>query len=166
MPSTCGGAKYLDCINRDYACIFCCSQNQSVKAFTFSFQTDLRLVSRRTILVDTASSPINLYAEISGLDYPFGELNLVNDPLRPLYGQAPSSLIYLGWGVFRGEGFLAPIVLNPTRIAKFLKSVVAHEVGHQWWGTSRADSFRSGHANQSIGGDRSTGAHRGYGKVF
>ena len=55
------------------------------------------------------------------------------DPQGFLYGQAPSSLTYLGQGVFRGEGFLAPFFPDATGIAKFLKSVVAHEVAHQWW---------------------------------
>lgn len=88
-------------------------------------------------IAEQAANSINLYADISGLEYPYGELNLVNDPLGTLYGQAPSSLIYLGSGVFRGEGFLAtlPFFENATDITKFLKSVTAHEVGHQWWGS-------------------------------
>jgi aminopeptidase N len=91
-------------------------------------------------IAQQAVNSINLFQEISGLDYPYGELNLVNDPRGFLYGQAPSSLIYLGSGVFRGEGFLAAVFannpyVNSTRISKFLKSVVAHEVGHQWWGS-------------------------------
>ncbi len=91
-------------------------------------------------LAEQAANSINLYREMSGLDYPFGELNIVNDPRGFLYGQAPSSLIYLGSGVFRGEGALAPYFLNGTAIAKFLKSVVAHEVGHQWWGNRIANA--------------------------
>jgi len=91
-------------------------------------------------LAEQAANAINLYREVSGLDYPFGELNLVNDPRGFLYGQAPSSLIYLGSGVFRGEGWLATRVQNPAGIAKFLKSVVAHEVGHQWWGNRIANA--------------------------
>ncbi len=86
-------------------------------------------------IAQQAVNAINLYREVSGVDYPYGELNLVNDPLGFLYGQAPSSLIYLGSGVFRGEGFLAPFFQDATSIAKFLKSVTAHEVGHQWWGS-------------------------------
>ena len=91
-------------------------------------------------LAEQAANAINLYREVSGLDYPFGELNIVNDPRGFLYGQAPSSLIYLGSGVFRGEGALAPLFPNATSIAKFLKSVVAHEVGHQWWGNRIANA--------------------------
>ena len=30
---------------------------------------------------------------------------------------------------------MAPFFVDATGIAKFLKSVVAHEVGHQWWGS-------------------------------
>jgi hypothetical protein len=86
-------------------------------------------------IAQQATNAINLYREISGLEYPYGKLHFVNDPMGFLYGQAPSSLIYLGQGVFRGEGFLAPYFANPEGIAKFLKSVVAHEVGHQWWGS-------------------------------
>ncbi len=88
-------------------------------------------------LAQQAVNSINLFREISGVDYPYGELNFVNDPQLPLYGQAPSSLIYLGWGVFRGEGYLAtrPGIRDATAISKFLRSVVSHEVGHQWWGS-------------------------------
>jgi hypothetical protein len=86
-------------------------------------------------IAQQATNAINLYTEISGLDYPYGKLDFVNDPQGFLYGQAPSSIIYLGQGVFRGEGFLAPFFADAAGIAKFLKSVVAHEVGHQWWGS-------------------------------
>jgi hypothetical protein len=94
---------------------------------------------------DQAVNAINLYRELSGIDYPYGELNLVNDPQPAMYGQAPSSLIYLGSLVFRGEGTMAGDTLlggGGESTAKFLKSVVAHEVGHQWWGS------RVAHANQ------------------
>jgi len=100
---------------------------------------DIRASALRP-LAEQAANSINLYTEMSGVEYPYGELNLVNDPLGFLYGQAPSSLIYLGSGVFRGEGFLAPFFNDATAIAKFLKSVVAHEVGHQWWGSRVSNS--------------------------
>ncbi len=88
-------------------------------------------------IAEQAANAVNLYREISGLDYPFDELNLVNDPAPAMYGQAPASLIYLGSLVFRGEGSMAGDTMfggGGTSSAKFLKSVVAHEVGHQWWG--------------------------------
>jgi len=100
---------------------------------------DIRPTSLR-LIAEQAANSINLYTELSGIDYPYGELNLVNDPQGFLYGQAPSSLIYLGSGVFRGEGALAPFFADATGIAKFLKSVVAHEVGHQWWGSRVSNS--------------------------
>ena len=94
-----------------------------------------------------AVNSINLFTELSGLEYPYGELNLVNDPAPALYGQAPSSLIYLGSFVFRGEGTMAGDTLfggGGTSTAKFLKSVVAHEVAHQWWGSRIANAnFRN-----------------------
>lgn len=91
---------------------------------------------------DQAVNSINYYRELSGLDYPYGELNIVNDPSPALYGQAPSSLIYLGSFVFRGEGAIAggAGAGGGTGTAKFLKSVVAHEVGHQWWGSRIANA--------------------------
>ena len=82
-----------------------------------------------------AAVAIDIYKEISGVDYPYGELNLVNDPQGFLYGQAPSSLIYLGSGVFRSAASLTSARSGGTGTSKFLKSVTAHEVGHQWWGS-------------------------------
>lgn len=88
-------------------------------------------------IAEQAANALALYAEITGLDYPYDELNLVNDAEGLfLYGQSPGSLIYLGSAVFRGPGFLAslPGFRDPTRITRFLRSVTAHEVAHQWWG--------------------------------
>ena len=84
-----------------------------------------------------AAASINLYQDISGVEYPYGELNLVNDPAPALYGQAPSSLIYLGSAVFRSAANF-----GDTGVSKFLKSVTAHEVGHQWWGSAIANKNR------------------------
>ncbi|MCP3981652.1 MAG: M1 family metallopeptidase [bacterium] len=92
---------------------------------------------------EQAAAAINIYAEVSGVDYPYGELNLVNDPAPALYGQAPSSLIYLGSWVFRGEGTMSGDTVlggGGKNISKFLKSVTAHEVGHQWWGSRVANA--------------------------
>ena len=90
-------------------------------------------------IAEQAANSINLYRELSGLDYPYASLNLVADPVLALYGQAPSSLIYLGSRVFRGEGEVSGdgglFGGGGTSTSKFLKSVVAHEVGHQWWGS-------------------------------
>ena len=81
-----------------------------------------------------ASVALNLYKETYGVDYPFSKLDLVADPLGSFYGQAPASLIYLGFGVFRGEGTVATQFGGGANISKFNKDVVAHETGHQWWG--------------------------------
>ena len=98
--------------------------------------TELREVAEQ------AANSINLYTEVSGLEYPFGELNLVNDARGGLYGQAPSSIIYLGSAVFIGEGELAnnPGFTDPSQISKFKRSVIPHEVGHQWWGNTIANA--------------------------
>jgi hypothetical protein len=83
-------------------------------------------------LADQAVNALNLYREVFGVDYPFAKLDLVNDPLGFLYGQSPASIVYLGSGAFRGSGTMGNwIGAGATR---FMRSLVAHEVGHQWWG--------------------------------
>ncbi len=94
---------------------------------------DIRASALKSIATQ-ASVALNLYKEIYGVDYPFAKLDLVADPLGSFYGQAPASLIYLGFGVFRGEGAVAVDFGGGSNISKFNKDVVAHEVAHQWWG--------------------------------
>ena len=119
---------------------------RDARAFTEEVRTGARGIraSQLRTIADQAANSINLYRELSGLDYPYGSLNLVNDPQLALYGQAPSALIYLGSLVFRGEGELSAeggiFGGGGSRTAKFLKSVVAHEVGHQWWGSRVSNS--------------------------
>ncbi|TDI13757.1 MAG: hypothetical protein E2P04_02640, partial [Acidobacteria bacterium] len=89
-------------------------------------------------IANEAVNSINLYEKIYGVDYPYDKLDLVNDPLGFLYGQAPSSTIYLGIGAYFGEGSLAGFEALQGRVrslTKFTKSLVAHEVAHQWWGS-------------------------------
>lgn len=96
----------------------------------FSGIQEIRPDSLRPI-AEQAANALNLFREVYGVDYPFGKLDLVNDPIGPgFYGQAPASIIYLGTGVFRGSG-----LVHDAGISKFKESVVAHEVAHQWWGS-------------------------------
>lgn len=94
-------------------------------------------VSRRKAkdFVDQAANALNLYNKVFGADYPYGKLDLVNDPLGGFYGQAPSSLIYLGNPDFWGKGAVAGGLEFGARLSTFQDSVVAHEVAHQWWGS-------------------------------
>jgi hypothetical protein len=84
-------------------------------------------------LADQAANSLNLYREIYGVDYPYGKLDLVNDPLGSFYGQSPSSLIYLGEGTFASQGMAGEF--GGSNLSKFNREVVPHEVGHQWWGS-------------------------------
>jgi len=92
---------------------------------------DIRAKSLKAIATQAAVA-LNLYRELFGVDYPFGKLDLVADPTDDFYGQSPASLIYLGFGLFRGEGAVAEQGGSST--TKFNKDTVAHETGHQWWG--------------------------------
>lgn len=87
-----------------------------------------------TAIATQASVALNMYRDVYGADYPFAKLDLVADPEGFLYGQSPASIVYLGFGVFRGEAAFADLAQNASAISKFNKDVVAHEVGHQWWG--------------------------------
>ena len=92
-------------------------------------------------IAEQAANSINLYRELSGVDYPYGELNLVVDPQGGMYGQSPSSIVYLGAPVFRSASLTATYSADAQGTSRFTKSVVAHEVAHQWWGA------RVAHAN-------------------
>lgn len=88
-----------------------------------------------TAIADMAANALNLYRVILGQEYKYDKLDLVCDPLGEFYGQAPASIIYLGFAVFRGEGWVATLgAPSATDISKFNKDVVPHETGHQWWG--------------------------------
>ena len=94
---------------------------------------DIRASALQSIATQAAVA-LNLYKELYEVDYPFAKLDLVADPLGSFYGQAPASLIYLGFGLFRGEGAVAVQFGGGASISKFNKDTVAHETGHQWWG--------------------------------
>jgi hypothetical protein len=83
-------------------------------------------------LAEQAANSLNLFREMFGVEYAHAKLDLVNDPLGLLYGQSPASIVYLGSAAFRGEGTLVA-ALGPWTM-KSARSLVAHEVAHQWWG--------------------------------
>ncbi len=91
-------------------------------------------VSQLRAIATQASVALNLYKDLFGVDYPFAKLDLVADPLAAFYGQSPAALIYLGFGVFRGEGTVASAMDRSSEVTRFNKDVVAHETAHQWWG--------------------------------
>jgi hypothetical protein len=76
--------------------------------------------------LDVAVSAITLYGSWFG-PYPYQELDIVAAPLAGALGVSWAGLIQLD-----GPGLLGVLAPNdPTRFA----SIVAHEVGHQWWGS-------------------------------
>ncbi len=89
-------------------------------------------------IADQAAEALNFFRDVYQVDYPYSKLDLVNDPWGAFYGQAPSSIVYLGSGVFRGEGTLGSA--GGSGLTTFVKTVVPHEVAHQWWGSLVANA--------------------------
>jgi hypothetical protein len=85
-------------------------------------------------LASQAVNALNIYRELYGIDYPHGKLDLVNEPFNFIGAQAPDSIVYVGSGSFRSEAALADRGVDMSSTADRLDSLVAHEVGHQWWG--------------------------------
>jgi hypothetical protein len=81
-------------------------------------------------LGDQAVNALNMYREVYGVEYPYGKLTLVNSPYQSGSGQSPCSIVYLSSDAFRGEALQAAVFSDTL----FFKTLVAHEVGHQWWG--------------------------------
>jgi hypothetical protein len=96
---------------------------------------DIIPVNKSTVLdrANEAANSLNLYREIYGVDYPYGKLDLVNDPLSFFYGQSPSSLVFLGESDFWSQGSAGDV--GGANLSKFNREVVPHEVAHQWWGS-------------------------------
>jgi aminopeptidase N len=71
-------------------------------------------------------SALDLYGRWFG-PYPYNELDIIAAPLAGALGVSWAGIIYLD-----GPGMLGVLAPNdPVRFA----SIVAHEVGHQWWGS-------------------------------
>ena len=76
--------------------------------------------------LDVAVSALDLYGSWFGT-YPYKELDIIAAPLAGALGVSWAGIIYLD-----GPGMLGVLAPNdPVRFA----SIVAHEVGHQWWGS-------------------------------
>ena len=84
-------------------------------------------------IAEQAVNALNIFREIYGVDYPYGKLDLVNDP--QFWGaQSPGSIVYIGSGAFRSQATLQEWTgAESTFYVEWTDSMVAHEVGHQWW---------------------------------
>jgi hypothetical protein len=84
-------------------------------------------------LGEVAVNALNIYRVLFGADYPYGKLDLVNDPLTALGAQAPASIVYLGSAIFRSEATLSTVYARD--MTTLVEERIAHEVAHQWWGS-------------------------------
>ena len=82
---------------------------------------------------EIAINALNIYRELFGVDYGYGKLDLVNDPLKALGAQAPASIVYLGSAIFRSQATLSTSIARDT--TTLVEELIAHEVAHQWWGS-------------------------------
>jgi hypothetical protein len=78
----------------------------------------------------TAIEALTRYSAWFGA-YPFAELDLAQTPLAGALGLSWTGLIYLDASRFQGETG----AIDVTQL-ELLDFIVAHEVGHQWWGGS------------------------------
>jgi hypothetical protein len=89
---------------------------------------DIRLVHWRlpnieydNTALEVVAQSLDLFGDLFGL-YPYTQLNIVDMPLQNASGVEYPGLIILATDLYR----------DPNR-RDFLPTVVAHEVGHQWW---------------------------------
>lgn len=124
-----------------------------VKMYTFVGETQINVfanpgdeVGARRAL-GTAARALESYSTLFG-EYPYRELDLVDVPLHGALGVAWSGLIFFsGPDLFHDFG--KP---HSGEDLDFFDYVVAHEVGHQWWG-SVIGSNTNDHAFQVEGLD-------------
>jgi hypothetical protein len=89
---------------------------------------DIRLIHWRlpnieydNTALEVAAQSLDLFSNLFGL-YPYTQLDIVDMPLQNASGVEYPGLIILATNLYR----------DPNR-RDFLPTVVAHEVGHQWW---------------------------------
>lgn len=70
--------------------------------------------------LETAEASLEIFNQAFG-QYPYGELDVVEVPLRYAAGIEFPGLILLGETIYQGEA------------QSWFRTVVAHEVAHQWW---------------------------------
>jgi hypothetical protein len=84
--------------------------------------------------VDRAADSLRLFADLYGVPYPYDELKLVGTPSQFLSAQSPSSIVYVGSGLFLPPAMQVNMFESSGLDPKNVSLVTPHEIAHQWWG--------------------------------
>ncbi|MHB8054391.1 MAG: M1 family metallopeptidase [Candidatus Aminicenantales bacterium] len=98
---------------------------------TFFISDNLRN-SRRDLIKD-AREIVRFYAKIFG-PFPYEKLSVVERLGPTIGGSSPASFIVLNESPKESDVLNAKEIRSPVDLPQYKEFIMAHEIGHQWWG--------------------------------